>query len=136
MEPLISQITSIVARISQKQPVRKPREWSVSFSNHVEQNAVFNHYVFEAMASIVRYVTKANPQSVETFEKLLFPSFQYILSKDVIGTVVHEELDTHCWTFYQISIVRLQNLRRMYISFLHNSWKRIRVVREMLNLIQ
>jgi len=44
----------------------------------------FNHYMFDAMASLVRSVCSQDPQNVSrTMEPLLFPPFQDILVKHV-----------------------------------------------------
>jgi exportin-2 (importin alpha re-exporter) len=46
-------------------------------------NATFNHYLFESLAALIRAAVVANPASSASFEGLLFPVFQQILSNDV-----------------------------------------------------
>lgn len=48
-------------------------------------NPKFNHYAFEAVSGLVRFVVAANPSSLAEFEAALFPPFQYILQQDVAG---------------------------------------------------
>lgn len=48
-------------------------------------NPKFNHYAFEAISGLVRYVVAANPASLPDFESQLFPPFQFILAQDVAG---------------------------------------------------
>lgn len=47
------------------------------------KNPVFNHYLFEAVAVLVRRACEKNSSLVPTFEGSLFPSLQMILAKDV-----------------------------------------------------
>jgi len=46
-------------------------------------NPTFNHYLFEAVASLVRYICAATPSAVDAFEQLLFPPFQNVLQLDI-----------------------------------------------------
>lgn len=46
-------------------------------------NPLFNHYLFEAMASLVSSVCRVNPNSTSDFEALLFPPFESVLAMDV-----------------------------------------------------
>ena len=46
-------------------------------------NPSFNHYMFEAIAALVRSLCATSPQAVDAFEQMLFPPFQYVLQKDV-----------------------------------------------------
>jgi len=47
-------------------------------------NPSFNHYMFEAIAALVRSLCAAgNSAAVDAFEAMLFPPFQYVLQKDV-----------------------------------------------------
>ena len=39
-------------------------------------NPSFNHYLFETIASLVRYICAATPTAVDAFEGMLFPPFQ------------------------------------------------------------
>ncbi|KAM7511883.1 hypothetical protein LguiB_010758 [Lonicera macranthoides] len=47
------------------------------------KNPIFNHYLFEAVAVLVRRACERNPSLVPAFESSLFPSLQMILAKDV-----------------------------------------------------
>ncbi len=49
------------------------------------KNPVFNHYLFETIAAVIKNVSTKGPEAVMTFEKLLFEPFQFILSSDVQG---------------------------------------------------
>jgi exportin-2 (importin alpha re-exporter) len=46
-------------------------------------NPAFTHYLFEAIAVLVKQVTEANPAAIQSFEVLLFPVFQSILAEDI-----------------------------------------------------
>ncbi|GAA6039444.1 hypothetical protein JCM8097_009549 [Rhodosporidiobolus ruineniae] len=46
-------------------------------------NPKFNHFTFEAISALVRFVTAANPSTLATFEGALFPPFHAILQQDV-----------------------------------------------------
>lgn len=48
-------------------------------------NPKFNHYTFESMSALVRFVTAGTPATLPEFENTLFPPFQYILAQDVAG---------------------------------------------------
>ncbi|CAG7684985.1 unnamed protein product [Allacma fusca] len=63
---LISQLTNILVLVARNPS--KPH---------------FNHYLFESLSLVVRYVCKQNPQAVSDFEVALFPIFQQILQQDV-----------------------------------------------------
>lgn len=39
-------------------------------------NPTFNHYLFETVASLVKFICAATPAAVDAFEQLLFPPFQ------------------------------------------------------------
>ncbi|GMI16271.1 hypothetical protein TrLO_g11928 [Triparma laevis f. longispina] len=47
------------------------------------QNPHYNHYLFESLAVLIKSVCGSNPQYVDSFEPLLFPSFNHILQADV-----------------------------------------------------
>ncbi|XP_059634392.1 exportin-2 [Cornus florida] len=47
------------------------------------KNPIFNHYLFEAVAILVRRVCEKDPSLITAFEASLFPSLQMILAKDV-----------------------------------------------------
>lgn len=46
-------------------------------------NPSFNHYMFEAIAALVRSLCASSGAAVDAFEAMLFPPFQYVLQKDV-----------------------------------------------------
>lgn len=46
-------------------------------------NPSFNHYMFEAIAALVRSLCASSAQAVDAFEAMLFPPFQYVLQSDV-----------------------------------------------------
>jgi exportin-2 (importin alpha re-exporter) len=48
-------------------------------------NPKFNHYTFESMSALVRFVVAGTPSTLPEFEAALFPPFQYILAQDVSG---------------------------------------------------
>ena len=47
------------------------------------RNPQFNHYLFETIASLVRYICAATPAAVDAFEAMLFPPFQQVLANDI-----------------------------------------------------
>lgn len=47
-------------------------------------NPLFNHYLFEALASLVNAVCRSNPNATSDFEALLMPPFETVLSMDVV----------------------------------------------------
>ncbi|KAJ3285574.1 importin-alpha export receptor [Borealophlyctis nickersoniae] len=46
-------------------------------------NPKFNHYVFEGLGALIRFICAKNPALVTNFEDLLFPRFETILRGDV-----------------------------------------------------
>eukprot|EP00298_Acanthocystis_sp_HF-20_P004772 c15082_g1_i1.p1 GENE.c15082_g1_i1~~c15082_g1_i1.p1 ORF type:complete len:726 (+),score=188.34 c15082_g1_i1:67-2244(+) len=44
---------------------------------------IFNHYLFETFACLIRYITEFEPSTSSSFEAILFESFQFILSNDI-----------------------------------------------------
>ena len=46
-------------------------------------NPVFNHFLFESIAAVIKFVCAANAGAVAEFEKLLFPPFQSVLAQEV-----------------------------------------------------
>ncbi|GJJ67857.1 exportin-2 (importin alpha re-exporter) [Entomortierella parvispora] len=46
-------------------------------------NPQFNHYVFESIGALIRFICKASPEAAEQFEALLFQPFQVILQQDI-----------------------------------------------------
>lgn len=46
-------------------------------------NPTFNHFLFETVASLVRYICAATPSAVDAFESMLFPPFQTVLQADI-----------------------------------------------------
>ncbi|GAB4838288.1 hypothetical protein Ancab_027816 [Ancistrocladus abbreviatus] len=47
------------------------------------KNPIFNHYLFEAVAVLIRRACERDPTLISAFEAKLFPSLQNILSNDV-----------------------------------------------------
>jgi exportin-2 (importin alpha re-exporter) len=43
---------------------------------------IFNHYVFETLASLIKHICQAKPETVEAFENALFPVFTAMLGMD------------------------------------------------------
>lgn len=70
MGAALPQLTEILKRIS-KNP-SKPH---------------FNHYLFETLSLSVKIVCKIEPNSVVSFEEILFPIFQGILQQDILEFV-------------------------------------------------
>ncbi|KAM0752941.1 putative importin-alpha export receptor [Meredithblackwellia eburnea MCA 4105] len=46
-------------------------------------NPKFNHYTFESISALVRFITATNPSALADFESTLFPPFHLILQQDV-----------------------------------------------------
>ncbi|KAK4047944.1 importin-alpha export receptor [Microbotryomycetes sp. JL221] len=46
-------------------------------------NPKFNHFTFESISALVRFITSVEASSLTTFEQTLFPPFQTILQQDV-----------------------------------------------------
>ncbi|GAA6061481.1 hypothetical protein JCM10212_002560 [Sporobolomyces blumeae] len=46
-------------------------------------NPKFNHFTFESISALVRFVTAGSPATLSTFETALFPPFHQILQQDV-----------------------------------------------------
>ena len=46
-------------------------------------NPTFNHFLFETVAALVKYICAASPAAVNAFEQLLFPPFQTVLQMDI-----------------------------------------------------
>ncbi|KAF9582671.1 importin-alpha export receptor, partial [Lunasporangiospora selenospora] len=46
-------------------------------------NPKFNHYVFESIGALIRFICAAQPDAAEQFESLLFQPFQVILQQDI-----------------------------------------------------
>ncbi|CAL5351932.1 unnamed protein product [Camellia sinensis] len=64
--PCISGLTSILNKVCEN-----------------PKNPIFNHYLFEAVAILVRRSCEKDPSLVSAFEGSLFPSLQLILARDV-----------------------------------------------------
>ncbi|KAF9962476.1 importin-alpha export receptor [Mortierella alpina] len=47
-------------------------------------NPKFNHYVFESIGALIRFICTASPEASTQFESLLFPPFQTILQQDIV----------------------------------------------------
>lgn len=65
---VIAKVTQIITAIS-----RNP------------SNPKFNHYAFETLGALVRYICPGNEAAVKQFQELLFPPFQEVLANDVQG---------------------------------------------------
>ena len=68
--------------------VHLPNDMSLFFSSLCTQNPNkpnFNHYLFEAIAVLIRTSLTQNPASLSHFEDLLFPVFTPIFTEDVAG---------------------------------------------------
>ncbi|KAF9999701.1 importin-alpha export receptor [Entomortierella chlamydospora] len=46
-------------------------------------NPKFNHYVFESIGALIRFICTSTPEAAEQFESLLFQPFQVILQQDI-----------------------------------------------------
>ncbi|CEI96205.1 hypothetical protein RMCBS344292_10371 [Rhizopus microsporus] len=46
-------------------------------------NPRFNHYIFESIGALIRFICPTSPAALEEFEKMCFGPFQTILSQDV-----------------------------------------------------
>jgi exportin-2 (importin alpha re-exporter) len=46
-------------------------------------NPKFNHFTFESISALVRFVTASQPSTLASFEAALFPPFHLILQQDV-----------------------------------------------------
>lgn len=64
-------------------------------------NPKFNHYTFESISALVRFVTAGNPATLAQFESSLFPPFHAILAQDVsefvpfVFQILSQLLETH-----------------------------------------
>ncbi|GAA5950565.1 hypothetical protein JCM3765_000532 [Sporobolomyces pararoseus] len=64
-------------------------------------NPKFNHFTFESISALVRFVTAGNPSTLSTFENALFPPFHIILQQDVseftpfVFQILSQLLETH-----------------------------------------
>ena len=45
------------------------------------RNPGFNHYLFESVAALIKFVGSSNPAMIGTFEQLLFPAFNHVLQQ-------------------------------------------------------
>lgn len=63
---VIAKVTQIISAIS-----RNP------------SNPKFNHFAFETLGALVRYICPGNDAAVRQFQELLFPPFQEVLANDV-----------------------------------------------------
>jgi len=48
---------------------------------------IFNHYMFECIASLIKSIVKVQPDTASSFEGILFDSFQHILDQDIADFV-------------------------------------------------
>ncbi|GAA5913683.1 importin-alpha export receptor [Sporobolomyces salmoneus] len=64
-------------------------------------NPKFNHFTFESISALVRFVTAGNPSTLSTFENALFPPFHIILQQDIseftpfVFQILSQLLETH-----------------------------------------
>lgn len=64
-------------------------------------NPKFNHYTFESISGLVRFITSGNPSTLDQFESTLFPPFQQILQNDIteftpfVFQIISQLLETH-----------------------------------------
>lgn len=68
VETILQELTFIITEIS-KNP----------------SNPKFNHYAFETLAWLVKFVCASDPSLVTAFENFLFTPFQNILAQEVAG---------------------------------------------------
>lgn len=54
----------------------------LSYVSKNPKNPKFNHYLFETLSCLIRFVCKANPAATDSFEGALFPPFQTMLGMD------------------------------------------------------
>ena len=47
----------------------------------------FSHYLFEAVAALIRHGTAGAPAMAPAFEEALFPAFEHVLQRDVQARV-------------------------------------------------
>jgi exportin-2 (importin alpha re-exporter) len=50
-------------------------------------NPKFNHFTFETLSTVVKFICASQPDLVQNFENALFTPFQEILARDVVGNV-------------------------------------------------
>ena len=50
-------------------------------------NPKFNHYVFESLAALIRFIPGKDASYLASFEGILNPLVQYILQEDVVGKI-------------------------------------------------
>jgi exportin-2 (importin alpha re-exporter) len=50
-------------------------------------NPRFNHYAFESIGAIIKYCGAVDVHAVQGFEKLLVPTFESIISREVLGAL-------------------------------------------------
>jgi len=73
------------------------------------RNPSFNHYMFETVASLIKFGCQAQPALAVEFEKVVMPPFQEVLAKDI------EEFTPYVFQiFAQIISLRPQPLPEMY----------------------
>ena len=49
-------------------------------------NPMFNHYLFECLSALIKFVTAGNPgaATIDQFEQMLFPPFQMVLQHNIV----------------------------------------------------
>lgn len=73
------------------------------------RNPSFNHYLFEAVASLIKFGCQANPAMAEKFEAVVMPPFQKVLERDI------EEFAPYVFQIFSLIIaLRPQPLPELY----------------------
>ncbi len=80
----------------------------------------FNHFLFEAIGSAVRYCCPGNLPALEMFERELFPPFEALLQGDVLG--LWWVCVFHCILFLLLP-TPLQSSSHMFSKFSHSCLK-------------
>ncbi|PVU91567.1 hypothetical protein BB561_004340 [Smittium simulii] len=71
-------------------------------------NPLFNHFLFESIASLSRFTCKNNPTAVESIESVLFPQFQIILENEIS--------DFMPYTFQILSLLLTLHKDKLHLS--------------------
>ncbi|KAI9288300.1 putative importin-alpha export receptor [Umbelopsis sp. AD052] len=76
-------------------------------------NPRFNHYVFESIGALIRFICPSSPAAVAEFENLLFGPFQVILAQDIqeftpyVFQLLAQLLDFHTGTELSAAYIAL-----------------------------
>jgi exportin-2 (importin alpha re-exporter) len=73
------------------------------------KNPKFNHYLFETICCLIRFVCKVNPSAVDSFEAALFPPFQTMLSMETC-----QEFGPYCFQILAQPLERRPNISGPY----------------------